>query len=575
MSETTTPIDATPSTANNIFSILDAIAEKQPNDLAFIVPDDRESSPTFSQLRDRVGRCAAGLRSEGIQPGDKIICFVPMSLELYILMLAVFRMGAVAVFIDPWGGRNMIEQAAELVDAKMFIGIPKAHALRAMSKTIRAVPKSIIVAGESAPALQRFASRGMQRYTDATTFEELMRAGAAADPIPVEPVMPDTPALITFTGGTTGIPKGANRTHQFLLAQHTVLGNQTSQVPGDIHYTNLPIVVLHSLGIGVTTLLAPRDQAQNPHPDGTALHGLLAKNNVTVVAFSPGMLDALATSKDRTALTEIKTVFTGGGPVLCDLLERIEPFVPNAEVTVMYGSTESEPIAHCSSADAMLRRRGVHEHGGIFVGWPVSDVQIMIIRETDKPITIAEGGLLGDWLVEPGSPGEVIVTGPHVNRDYFHNKQAFIENKIVDEHGTVWHRTGDIARTGADDGLWLLGRRGGSFRLNGHTVYALEVETPLADLPQIARAAVVTVRFDGSSREFKNAAAVLAIEPSDGYSRQDARDAAIRCLRSFGFDRSLEVRTMRSIPLDKRHATKIDLDALRKKLKPAVPPDSY
>ena len=216
----------------------------------------------------------------------------------------------------------------------------------------------------------------------------------------------------------------------------------------------------------------------------------------------------------------------------------------------------------------LAKRDAMRAHGGIYVGCEVVDVDLRIVRPLSGPLELESGTSLDDWEVAPDAPGEVLVAGDHVNRDYWRNPEAVRENKVVDEHGRTWHRTGDIARRDADGGLWLLGRRGHGWIVGGRRVWALELETPVSDLTEVARAAICRPKFQGSEREFKNATAVLAVEPAEGFDRAEARDAAIRALRERGLDTSIEVRSLAKIPVDKRHATKIDVEALHAKLKP-------
>src|SRR4051794_23863292 len=126
----TTEATPAPTVTVNIAAAIEELAAGRGSDLAFRAFETADSHPrgvTFGELHDMVGRCAGGLAARGIQRGSRVVVFTPMSVELYVVLLALFRIGAVAVFIDPWGGRKMIEAAANLVDADAFIGIPKAH----------------------------------------------------------------------------------------------------------------------------------------------------------------------------------------------------------------------------------------------------------------------------------------------------------------------------------------------------------------------------------------------------------------------------------------------------------------
>lgn len=552
------PQAAARSADHNIARDLEHMAREHGTLAAFAIPGERggpTATITFAELEQRVARCAGGLARSGTRAGDRVVVFVPMSVELYVLLLAIFRIGAVAVFIDPWGSRSMIDGAARLVDPSLFIGIPKSHLLRATSGGLRAIPRAIVVgAGRRSPAAL---------LPRTSRLEDVLDAGRGCEAHDTAAVALDDPALITFTTGTTGGPKGANRTHGFLLAQHATLGNHLEQGPGDVHLTNLPIFVLHNLGCGVTTVLPPPQLAQDPQPDGTWLHGMVRRHEATVLTLSPAPVDALTRSTDRTPLASVRRVYTGGGPVLPGMLARAGEVMPNAGIVVLYGSTEAEPIAHCDAADVLARRDAVLAHGGIYVGREVAEIDLRLVRPTRRPIEVAEGSTLADWEVEQGTVGEVVVAGDHVQREYYRNEQAFVENKVVDEHGVVWHRTGDMARRDDDGGLWLLGRLTSGFELDGRTMYPFEVETALGELAEVARAAVcvpapaATVGGDPST-----AGAIVCVEPARGFTREHARDAARRHLASRHLG-ALEVRTLQRIPVDKRHGTKIDMPALR------------
>jgi acyl-coenzyme A synthetase/AMP-(fatty) acid ligase len=539
--------------ARLMVELLDTVADKP----AFVRLDEQGRTDqviTFDRLHHLVGAVAGGLRERGIGRGSRVVVFVPMSIELYVTLLAVLRLGAVATFIEPWGGRKMVEQAAQLVDADAFIGIPKSFLLRAMSPTLRKVDIAI--------------STGTRKIPGAERFSDLLATKPYQHVLDSARMGPDEPALVTFTTGSTGTPKGTNRTHEILLAQHHALARQVPDAEHARVWTNLPVVVLHNIGRGVETVLPPDKLGQDPMPDPKRFHQLVARSEATILALSPAPLGQLGRAPGRAPLSKVERVYTGGGPVTPQLIENAQAVLPNATITALYGSTEAEPIAHASGEEVLAHRDEMRTSGGIFVGHEVEDVDLLIVRVERGPIVLEQGTTLQDWQVADGAPGEVLVAGEHVNREYWKNPDAVRDNKVVDETGRVWHRTGDIARRGDDGGLWLLGRRGGGWTMGGRRYWALEVETPVTDLPEVERAAICMPKFTGSDREFKNASAVLAVEPADGFDRADARDATVRSLRERGMAATIEVRSLKKIPVDKRHATKIDVAALQDKLKP-------
>src|SRR5262249_4011911 len=142
----------------------------------------------------------------GLRPGDRAMIFVPMSIDLYVAMLAIIRVGAIAVFLDSFARQHQLGACSDLVEPKAFVGNELAHWLRGTSAALRDLPIQIRTGGGQAPG--------------AVALDELVRRGS---PHAVEPVTPDATALVTFTTGSSGTPKGANRTHEFLLSQHVAI----------------------------------------------------------------------------------------------------------------------------------------------------------------------------------------------------------------------------------------------------------------------------------------------------------------------------------------------------------------
>ena len=126
--------------SSNVLEVLRQVAARYPARPALITGD---GSITFGDLWDRVSRAAAGLRVLGLAPGDRAVVMIPMSIDLYVAMLAVLHMGAVAVFVDPWIGRRQIAAFAAFAEPRAWIGIPKSHLLRLLSRRLRSIPFSV------------------------------------------------------------------------------------------------------------------------------------------------------------------------------------------------------------------------------------------------------------------------------------------------------------------------------------------------------------------------------------------------------------------------------------------------
>src|SRR5438445_8887174 len=129
----------------NIAARLAARAALHPDRLAIVeYRRQRAERVTFGELAERTAALAAGLRERGVAPGDRVLLFVPMSIDLYTALLACFHLGAAAVFVDAWVDRQRLDAAVALARPKAFIGTPKAHLLRLLSRAVRRIPIQIV-----------------------------------------------------------------------------------------------------------------------------------------------------------------------------------------------------------------------------------------------------------------------------------------------------------------------------------------------------------------------------------------------------------------------------------------------
>src|SRR5215472_2191723 len=148
----------------NIASILHAQAEARPDAPAIIDTwRGRERITSFGELQKQVNQATALLWQTGLRPGDEVLVFQPMSAELYVALIALFRLGLVAMFIDPAAGMEHIEQCCQLIPPKAFIGSPKAHILRLFSPALRRIPRKFVIGAHLPGAISWSKSVGVDR----------------------------------------------------------------------------------------------------------------------------------------------------------------------------------------------------------------------------------------------------------------------------------------------------------------------------------------------------------------------------------------------------------------------------
>lgn len=519
----------------NLIHLLQSQSNKHPAQPAFIDTYRRQRRvTTFAELERQSAQIATLLHQSGLRPGDTVLVFQPMSAELYIALGAIFRLGLVAMFLDPGQGRDHIEACCALHPPQALIASSKAHLLRLISPALRRIPKKFVV-GWPAPG--------------ATLWGRAL-------PLPPHPdvfaTCDDTPALLTFTSGSTGQPKAALRTHGFLLAQHRVLADSLRLTAGQIDLSTMPIVTLANLASGVTSLIPQADLRYPGRIDPAPVMAQIQTERVDSTVASPALLARLADYglSKGIQLPGLKKIFTGGAPVFPRLLDRLRQLAPNAEVVAVYGSTEAEPMAKISAADIALEDRHAMQTGrGLLAGRPVEAICLRVLPDrwgdSIGPYSSVEFAAAG---CAAGEIGEIVVSGDHVLTGYLHG-QGDTETKFkIDD--AIWHRTGDAGYLDSQGRLWLMGRCAARIDDKRGRLYPFAVECAVSGQPDIQRGAVV------AHQEQR----VLLVE----FNRPagSARVAELKqCLAWAGID---GIRIAKKLPVDKRHNAKIDYPALQR-----------
>jgi acyl-CoA synthetase (AMP-forming)/AMP-acid ligase II len=515
----------------NIAGILEARAREAPASAAII---ERGRTITFGDLNSAVASAAAELAGAGITAGMRVLVFSRMSIDLYTVMIALFRLRATAVFVDPSMGRQRLNGCVDRVAPGAFVAIPRAHLLRFSTRAIRKIPIRIAIRGW---------------VPGATTVAGTVRSTGHA----VEPCEPATPAIITFTSGSTGEPKAAVRTHDFLLAQHRALVDALALAPGEVDLCTLPIFLLGNLASGVTSVIPDADLRAVGSIDPAPVAAQIQTHGPVRTVASPALLQRLVDHARRDGRTydSFERIFTGGAPVFPSTLDDIAAAAPRAAVVAVYGSTEAEPIAEVERRDITAADREAMATGaGLLAGAPVSSIQLRILPDR-------WGQALGPWTTEaleahalpPGEPGEIVVSGDHVLPGYL-DGVGDSESKIhVD--GRVWHRTGDAGYLDDRGRLWLLGRCSAKVSDSHGVVYPFAVEAAASGTPGLERAAFV---MHGDARR-------LVAEVAG-----DADRAKQQLLERVAWAHVSDVVIVDRIPLDARHNAKVDYPALRRLL---------
>lgn len=472
----------------------------------------RDVHLTFAEIEAASQNFASRLTKNGISPGDHVLIFVPMSVELYVSLLGLFRIGAVAVFLDPSSGLGHINACCRHLPPRALISVWPLRLLRLFSSGLRRIP---LVFSPPTPVLDQ--------------------ASEGSSPFP----HPDDPALITFTSGSTGEPKAAVRSHRFLIAQHAALQQSIQLTSGEIDLTTLPVFVLANLASGITSVLPDAKISRPGSVDATRIARQTRRLQPTRTGGSPAFYQRLMTEPD--SLKGFQKIYTGGAPVFPAFLQQLQSMAPEADVVAVYGSTEAEPIAHVSCRDiAPDDWRAMRTGRGLLAGKPVEGIRLHIVADQWGQSLATHAPL------PPGEIGEIIVTGDHVLKGYLQGRGDGETKVRLD--GDIWHRTGDSGYLDASGRLWLLGRCSARVQDQHGTIYPFAVECVAMSFAGVRRAAFLRTR----DRH------VLVLEITPAFSPDDHGEI----FSSLAWASIDEIRILPRIPVDKRHNAKVNYPEL-------------
>lgn len=529
----------------NISQILIDQATRRPHEPAIVeAARGGTRTLTFAQIADRSARAAALLHAAKLEKGDRVLVFQPMSIELYVALLAIFRLGLTATVLDPSAGRRHIEQCCSIARPRAFIGPARAHLLRLFCRGLRRIERHFVTAGWALHATR------WSRLERLEPLNSIVVCDSSHE------------ALLTFTSGSTGEPKAAVRSHGFLLAQHDVLAESIELEPGEVDLTTLPIFGLANLASGVTTVIPQGDLRRPAFIEPGPVLEQLERHRVTRTVGSPALYDRLlqgaraaggpGSGSGETRLGSLRKLYTGGAPVFPRLLQELRSALPRGRVIVVYGSTEAEPIAHLDwdeaepdDLDAMYAGKG------LLVGRPVHQIDLRILHNRwGEPLPAMKARELAELALPPAEGGEIVVGGAHVLPGYL--------NGIGDEEtkfrvdGRVWHRTGDAGYVDATGRLWLLGRAGAVIRDARGTIYPFAAECAASQLTWIERSALAK----------RNGERLLAVQ----LGPRAPADPERRVQETLSWAQLDRVVRVPRIPVDRRHNAKVDYPTLDKEL---------
>src|ERR1700741_5142776 len=425
-----------------------------------------ERSCTYAQLRDAALAYAQALRTHGIGPGDRVLLIAPTVPEFVIAYFSIAALGAVVVPVNPMSTRAELEYFIEDAGCSLVVAWHELGPAAAEAAAAQGVPHWSLTDGA------QVAGDGI--------------LGAVCNRVS------DDAAVIVFTSGTTGRPKGAELTVGNLLSAGDVSARFCDITTDDRVGTGLPLfhvfgqtaVLMSALTAGATVSLLARFTAK-------AMLDMLRRDRLTVMCGVPTMWNAMLHDAGDAAaadFAQLRLAVSGGASLPAEVARA---FQQKFGCTLLegYGLTETTAVATFSGAAAPPGT----------VGQAVFDPQIEIRDITGQPIG-------------PNTAGEVYVKGPTVMRGYHNRPEATSE--VLSADG--WLRTGDIGELDDAGNLRIVDRAKDLIIRGGYNVYPSEVEATLYEHPDIVEAAVVRIPHPPYGEEVAAVVVVRPGSPHDG-----------------------------------------------------------
>ena len=496
----------------NLAVLLEDSAREAPDATAVMFNDMKLS---YAQINAAANQVANALTEIGIEPGDKVALSCPNVPYFPIVYYAILKAGAVVVPL------NVLLKPREIA---YHLNDSDAHAYFCFEGTEQLPMGQMGYAGfQEADECQHFIMitanpAGPSPIEGTKTLGQLMHNRPPTYPT-VQTGADDT-AVILYTSGTTGKPKGAELSHMNMLMNARLADNMYEVRPGeDVHLVTLPL--FHSFGQSVQMnagFYARAALSLLPRFDPDAALAIMDRDDVTVFAGVPTMYWAMlnhpgAEKYDLEKIAQnLRLACSGGSAMPVEVMRAFEERF-NVKILEGYGLSETSPVATFNRIDRPTKPGSV--------GVPVWGVQIRVVDENDED-------------VPQGELGEIVIRGHNVMKGYYNRPEA---NEEVFRNG--WFHTGDIGRFDEDGYLYIVDRVKDMVIRGGFNVYPREVEEVLMTHPAVSLAAVVGVPHDEYGEEVK---AFVVPKADADVSEDELRAWAKENMADYKYPRMIEFR---------------------------------
>jgi long-chain acyl-CoA synthetase len=460
-----------------LYTFLDESAEKHPDAVATIFQDKKI---TYRELKEEVDRFATALQKLGVARRDKVALFLPNIPQFVISYYGALKAGAIVVPISPLYKEREVSHQIHDSGAKTLVvldvlypAVENVMGELGLERTIVTGIKDYMptVKGLLGSLLGKVPSYKVEMGANMHQFLDLIK-GYPPSPEAVEVNPKEDLALLQYTGGTTGVPKGAMLTH-YNLVSNALMCNAwlKAQEREETQINVIPLYHIYGMTVTMNNAIASAgSMVLFPRFDAKEVLTAIQKYKATIFGGVPTLYTALINTPDisKYDLSSIKFCISGASPLPPEVQKKFMELTGGVLVEG-YGLTEASPVTHANPLDPTLETVKI---GSIGFTWPDTEAGIMD-KETGE-------------LLPFGDIGELVIKGPQVMKGYWNMPEETAE---ILKDG--WLHTGDIARMDEEGYFYIVDREKDLIKFRGYSVYPREIEDVLYEHPAVKIAAVV------------------------------------------------------------------------------------
>ena len=497
----------------SMFEALELVAKKYPRNIAF---DFMGKPTTYPQMIEEIKKCARSLKTIGVRAGDKVTIAMPNCPQAIYMFYAVNLVGGIANMIHPLSAEKEIEfylnesESVTAITLDQFYN--KFESIRQNTKVVNIIIASVkdelskpVRAGYMLTEGRKIAK--IPKDAPVIRWKEFMNMGKACFWNYSVRRTGDDPAVILYSGGTTGTTKGIVLTNRNFnaLGQQVIAANPMFN-PGDKMLAAMPLFHGFGLGVCIHTMLSQGGRCiLVPRFTAKSYAKLITKYHCNFIAGVPTLYEALLRlpSMEGADLSSLKGVFSGGDSLSIELKKKLDKFLyaHGAPVQVREGYGTTETVTACCLTPPHMFKEGS-------IGVPFPDTYIKIV----EPGT--------DQEVPYGTEGEILLAGPTVMKEYMKHPDETAQTLRRHADGLTWVYTGDLGTMDSEGFVYFRGRAKRMIVSSGYNVYPGQIENILDANEMVQMSCVIGIPDAYRMQKVKAFVKLAAGIPANDATRQ-------------------------------------------------------